>query len=78
MDVNGQLYKCEVPGRFGGNRKGEIYGKLDCTAAMRAIKKGGYVNQRVFFADEHKALAAGYRPCGTYLRRQYIQWKENR
>jgi hypothetical protein len=78
MDKNGNLYQSYVPGKFGGNRMSKIYGKLDCASAIRALAKGGYVNHRVFFADENTAIAAGYRPCGTCLRKQYIQWKENR
>ncbi|WP_436756658.1 Ada metal-binding domain-containing protein [Streptosporangium sp. V21-05] len=39
------------------------------------IARGGYVNSRVFFADEETALAAGYRPCGRCLPAEYQEWK---
>lgn len=64
-----------VPGTLGGHRRGRIYGRLDCPSALRAIAKGGYVAQRVFFADEATAIAAGYRPCGSCLPEQYRAWK---
>ena len=34
------------PGR---TSRGKIYGRLDCRAALQAIARGGYVNNRVFF-----------------------------
>ena len=42
---------------------------------LRAIRQGGYVRHRVFFADEATAIAAGYRPCGTCMRAEYAAWK---
>ena len=30
-----------------------------------------------FFADERAALAAGYRPCGNCLRKQYQEYMDN-
>jgi methylphosphotriester-DNA--protein-cysteine methyltransferase len=33
---------------------------------------------RVFFADEATAIAAGYRPCGACMRREYAAWKAAR
>ena len=68
----------EVPGTLGGNRRGKLYGRLDCPSALRAIRQGGYVRHRVFFADEATAIAAGYRPCGTCLRAEYAAWKATR
>jgi hypothetical protein len=68
-------YRSTVPGRFGGHRKSRIYGRLDCPSALRAIAAGGYVAQRVFFADERTALAAGYRPCAVCLPEAYAAWK---
>jgi methylated-DNA-[protein]-cysteine S-methyltransferase len=52
-----------TPGTLGGHRGSRIYGRLDCPGAARAIARGGYVANRVFFADEATARAAGYRPC---------------
>jgi methylphosphotriester-DNA--protein-cysteine methyltransferase len=36
---------------------------MDCPSALRAIARGGYVANRVFFLNERHALAAGYRAC---------------
>jgi methylated-DNA-[protein]-cysteine S-methyltransferase len=67
-----------VPGTLGGHRTDRIYGTLDCPGAARAIARGGYVTNRVFFADEPTALAAGYRPCATCLPDAYRTWKAHR
>lgn len=64
-----------TPGTLGGNRRGRIYGRLDCPAALRAIARGGYVGNRVFFADEPTAAAAGYRPCAVCLPGEYALWR---
>lgn len=71
-------YESTTPGTLGGHRRGRIYGRLDCPSALRAIARGGYVEHRVFFADEETAIAAGYRPCGTCLREKYREWKDAR
>ncbi|MDX3853741.1 Ada metal-binding domain-containing protein [Streptomyces sp. AK02-01A] len=75
LAADGRAYESTEPGAFGGHRRGRIYGRLDCPAALRAIERGGYVVHRVFFADEATALAAGYRPCGVCLRERYRSWK---
>jgi methylphosphotriester-DNA--protein-cysteine methyltransferase len=75
---DGKPYESNVPGAFGGHRASRIYGRLDCPSALRAIARGGYVANRVFFADEATALAAGFRPCGTCLTEQYRAWKRGR
>lgn len=62
-------------GTLGGHRRGKVYGRLNCRAAQRAIADGGYVKNRVFFADEQTALAAGYRPCAVCLPEKYRAWK---
>lgn len=64
-----------TPGELGGNRRGRIYGRLDCKAALRAIAAGGYVRHRVFFADEQSAIRAGYRPCAICMPQGYRRWK---
>ncbi|MBE1556885.1 Ada metal-binding domain-containing protein [Sporosarcina limicola] len=33
------------------------------------------MKQRVFFADEQTAIAAGYRPCAVCLPEKYALWK---
>jgi RNA polymerase sigma factor (sigma-70 family) len=62
-------------GALGGHRRSRIYGRLDCRTALAAIRRGGYVEHRVFFADERTAIAAGYRPCAVCLPEQYGEWR---
>ena len=64
-----------VRGTVGGHRGTRIYGRLDCTSALRAIAMGGYVKYRVFFAGEADAVAAGYRPCARCMPDKYRAWK---
>lgn len=71
-------YESPTPGMWGGHRRSRIYGKLDCPTALRAIARGGYVTQRVFFADEATAIAAGFRPCGACCPERYRAWKAGR
>lgn len=68
-------YDSNIPGTYGGHRKTKVYGSMDCPSAIRAINKGGYVNNRVFFADEQTAIAAGFRPCASCLPEKYAIWK---
>ena len=68
-------YRSSAPGRFGGHRRERIYGRLDCPAALRALARGGYIANRVFFADEDTAVDSGYRPCAACLPDRYQQWK---
>jgi hypothetical protein len=72
---DGRAGRSAVPGTLGGHRRGRRYGRLDCPAALRAIARGGYVRDRVFFADEQTAVAAGYRPCAACLPEKYARWK---
>lgn len=62
-------------GTLGGHRRSRIYGRLDCPSALRAIARGGYMRDRVFFADEAAAVAAGYRPCAVCMPGEYARWK---
>jgi hypothetical protein len=64
-----------TPGTVGGHRRTRIYGTLDCPGARLWISRGHSVKQRVFFADEETALAAGYRPCARCLPEAYAIWK---
>jgi methylated-DNA-[protein]-cysteine S-methyltransferase len=73
-----QPYESALPGTLGGHRGNRVYGRLDCAGARRWIAKGHYVEQRVFFADEQTAIAAGYRPCANFLRERYRVWKAGR
>lgn len=75
IDENGKQYLSEIPGTLGGHKKLKIYGRLDCPSALRFIAKGQYVQHRVFFADEKTAIAAGYRPCGVCMKKEYAVWK---
>jgi methylphosphotriester-DNA--protein-cysteine methyltransferase len=72
---NGKPYVSAQPGTLGGYRRGRIYGRLDCPAALRAIARGGYVTHRVFFLTEEHARAADYRPCAVCLPIAYASWK---
>ena len=74
---DGERYESPTPGTLGGNGRARIYGRLDCPSALRAIRQGGYVRYRVFFADAQAAVAAGYRPCGICLRAEYAAWKHS-
>jgi hypothetical protein len=75
---DGKPYQSETRGTLGGYRGPNypwLYGRLDCKSALAHIKKGGYVRWRVFFANEATALAAGHRPCGNCMRKEYALWK---
>jgi hypothetical protein len=72
--ADGERYESPTPGRFGGHRRGKLYGRLDCPCALRAIARGGYVTHRVFFTDQQTAVTAGYRPCAVCLPEQYAVW----
>lgn len=78
IGADGRPYRSNVPGALGGHRGGKLYGRLDCRAALRAIARGGYVGNRVFFRDEATAIAAGYRPCAACLPDRYAAWKTSR
>jgi methylphosphotriester-DNA--protein-cysteine methyltransferase len=75
LDDAGRPFASATPGALGGHRRQRIYGRLDCPAALRAIARGGYVRDRVFFADEATARAAGYRPCAVCMPEAYRRWK---
>ncbi len=75
VGADGRAYASARPGTLGGHRRGRIYGRLDCPSALRAIARGGYAGERVFFADEADAVAAGYRPCAVCLPRAYASWR---
>lgn len=74
---DGEVYLSSVPGRFGGNRRLKIYGRLDCSSANRWVSKGYYVSDRVFFLNEEDAIGAGYRPCAVCMPEEYKAWKGN-
>jgi methylphosphotriester-DNA--protein-cysteine methyltransferase len=78
IGVDGKQVLSETRGTLGGHRKNKIYGRLDCAGAARWIAKGHYVKQRVFFADEATAIAAGYQPCAGCMPAEYAAWKSKR
>ena len=67
LGADGRFYESDVKGQWGGHRRQRIYGRLDCPSALRAIARGGYVQDRVFFADEATARAAGVPPLRHLL-----------
>ncbi len=75
-NANNHQYLSDIPGQFGGHHKLKIYGRLDCKSALRAIEKGQYVKNRVFFIDENTAIRAGFRPCAKCMPEEYKVWKE--
>ena len=60
-------YLSRERGTLGGNRRSKVYGRFDCKTAARYLARGTYQKNRVFFADEASAIAAGFRPCSTCL-----------
>lgn len=76
IDAHGAIYESDAKGTLGGYRKLRIYGRLDCASALRHIANGHYVKERVFFADELTAIAAGYRPCARCMPSEYRLWKQ--
>ena len=77
INKDGEEYLSETPGTLGGNKRLKIYGKLDCRSALKWIKKGYYVKDRVFFLTKEDAIAAGYRPCAICMENEYKEWKAN-
>jgi methylphosphotriester-DNA--protein-cysteine methyltransferase len=76
LGADGKPFPSARPGALGGHRKSRIYGRLDCPAALRALARGGYAANRVFFLNQAHARAAGYRPCGVCLPKEYAAWKK--
>jgi methylphosphotriester-DNA--protein-cysteine methyltransferase len=74
----GLPYASTKKGTIGGHRRTKVFGRLDCSAALRAIDRGGYTRNRVFFADMVTAVKAGYRPCAVCMPDLYRAWKEHR
>ena len=70
LTLNG-IVLSKIPGTLGGNKKLKIYGRLDCKSALSWIKKGYYVDNRVFFENEEVAKELGYRPCAVCMKKEY-------
>ena len=75
LGANGRTFESDEPGTLGGWRPGKIYGQLDCPNAAKALARGGYERNRVFFADATAAVGAGYRPCFFCMPDDYHAWK---
>ncbi|WP_280831924.1 Ada metal-binding domain-containing protein [Mycolicibacterium frederiksbergense] len=76
IGADGRPYSRSTPGTLGGHRRNRLYGRLDCPSALRALAAGGYVRNRVFFAHEEDAVAAGYRPCAVCMPDAFRRWKD--
>jgi hypothetical protein len=74
INATGHEVPSLVPGELGGYRPKKIYGRLDCWAAIAQLPN--YAKSRVFFFDEHNAIAAGYRPCAKCMPERYAKWKK--
>lgn len=75
MGPDGKSFASAKAGTLGGHRGTRIFGRLDCPSALRAIARGGYARQRVFFLNRVHARAVGYRPCAVCLPKEYAAWK---
>lgn len=78
INSSGKQYFSLIPGKFGGHSKLKIYGRLDCSSALRWLAKGYYKQYRVFFLNEKDAITAGYRPCAVCLPDKYKTWTFNK
>ena len=77
IDANNKPFLSDIPGTYGGHRRTKVYGRMDCRVALRYIEKGTYVKNRVFFADEETAIAAGYKPCAVCLPDKFAIWNKD-
>lgn len=78
LGSDGQKHESTTPGTLGGNAKHKIYGRLDCGAARSSVARYGeaYTKHRVFFASAEAAIGAGFKPCGSCMHAEYLQWKQ--
>jgi hypothetical protein len=73
LGADGQISQSTVKGTLGGNRDLKLYGRLDCSSALRALP--GFAAVRVFFADESTTITAGYRPCSNCMKERFKVWR---
>lgn len=73
---DGVVFNSPGKGLFGGNRRTKVFGRLDCPTALRYLARGTYAKNRVFFACEDDATAAGYRPCRHCMERRPVDANE--
>lgn len=76
MAADGSFYQSPTPGELAGHAPRKIFGRLTCPSALARLAKSGYRENRVFFADEAAARAAGYRPCARCLPAKYKEWRD--
>jgi len=55
---------------WAGNKRGKVYGRLDCTSRKQMLRKN-----RIFFKTETEAIRSGFRPCGHCLHARYMAWR---
>ena len=77
LGADGQPYMSPEKGLLGGHSRTKVYGRMDCPVALSLLRRGFAPRQRVFFADEATAMAAGFRPCGACMRDRYAEWKSD-
>ena len=81
---DGQIYDSYEKGTLGGYKGGgnkNVYGRLDCPCALRALAApthASYESKRVFFKNEDDAIQAGFRPCHCCLPEKYAKWKASK
>lgn len=71
-ELNDNDLRCKIRNKvicFGGNKKLNIYGKLNCSSGKRMNREN-----RVFFLSAEEAEYLGYRPCGNCMRSEYKRW----
>ena len=76
VGADGKPYHSPTKATIWGHRGTKIFGRLDCPSAFRASERGGYVRNRVFFADPTTATRAGYGPCAVCLPDAYRAWQD--
>ncbi|WP_419210890.1 Ada metal-binding domain-containing protein [Maribacter sp. X9] len=67
-DLRSKIKRQEI--RFGGNKKLQIYGLLNCKSGKRMKREN-----RVFFSTEKEAVESNFRPCGHCMKTEYKNWK---
>lgn len=67
VDLRRKIRNKEIS--YGGNKKLNIYGKLNCSSGKRMNR----IN-RVFFSSADDAENQGYRPCGNCMKSEYERW----
>ena len=75
LGADGVPYQSPEKGEYGGHGRTKVYGTMDCPVALSLLRRGFQPRNRVFFADEETAIAAGFRPCGACQREKYRAWK---